>query len=147
MAHCEALDAPEARQAALNLGGIAREDGLREPLDLRGSVPLARGGRPQGGSKSRRDGLMVPAGHACSLPCVPDGRGLPGLILPGDDVVAEGDALVADLDVRPRDQLPHLAARLAAERATIVHLPHQVSTIAFFVDVRDARLWGHVSHA
>jgi DNA methylase len=46
---------------------------------------------------------------------------LPGLQVPEDDVVTEGNALVADLDVRAGDQLPHLAARLAAERAAIVH--------------------------
>ena len=35
----------------------------------------------------------------------------------GDDVVAEPDALVADVDRRPRDQLAHLALPLAAEGA------------------------------
>src|SRR5262249_7357116 len=36
-------------------------------------------------------------------------------VLLGDDVVAELDALVADVDRRPRDELAHLALALATE--------------------------------
>ena len=39
------------------------------------------------------------------------------VVLLGDDVVAELDALVADVDRRPGDELPDLALGLAAERA------------------------------
>ena len=42
------------------------------------------------------------------------GRGRQLLV---DDLVAEIDALVADVDARARDQLLHLALRLAAEAA------------------------------
>src|SRR5262249_37962563 len=49
-------------------------------------------------------------------------RTLGGLFL-GEDVVAQPDALVADEDPRPGDELAHLASTLAAERAVeIVHL-------------------------
>src|SRR5215468_3323095 len=41
-------------------------------------------------------------------------------MLLGDDVVAELDALVADVDRRPCDELAHLALGLAAERAAQV---------------------------
>jgi hypothetical protein len=47
------------------------------------------------------------------------GRGGDGLLLVtllGDDVVAEVDALVADVDRRPRDQLANLVLALTAER-------------------------------
>ena len=45
----------------------------------------------------------------------------------GDDVVAELDALVADVDARSGDQLLHLLLRLAAEAAL-----HQVATVSEF---------------
>ncbi len=38
--------------------------------------------------------------------------------LVGDDLVAEVDALVGDVDARAGDQLRHLSLRLAAEGAT-----------------------------
>src|SRR3989304_6176730 len=40
-----------------------------------------------------------------------------GLVLPGDDVVAELDALVADVDRGTRDELANLVLRLSAEGA------------------------------
>ena len=43
----------------------------------------------------------------------------------GDDVVAQLDALVADVDTRPGDQLLHLLLRLAAEAAL-----HQIATVS-----------------
>jgi len=42
------------------------------------------------------------------------------VMLLGDDVVGEFDALVADVDSRAGDELPHLALGLAAERAAQV---------------------------
>src|SRR5690606_38445033 len=45
------------------------------------------------------------------------------LDLLGDDVVAQPDALIADVDRRPRDELLHLLLRLAAEGAGEVGLP------------------------
>ncbi len=45
----------------------------------------------------------------------------------GDDVVAELDALVADVDTRPGDQLLDLLLRLAAEAAL-----HQIATVSEF---------------
>src|SRR5262249_48354753 len=44
-------------------------------------------------------------------------RGLLLSVFLGDDVVAELDALVADVDGRPRDELLHLPLALAAEGA------------------------------
>ena len=54
------------------------------------------------------------------------GPALVPLRLLGDDVVAEPDALVADVDGRPGDELAHLALPLAAERAG------QVSVLVLF---------------
>src|SRR5690606_28613653 len=42
------------------------------------------------------------------------------LVLLGDDVVAEPNALVADVDGRSCDQLPNLPLRLAAEGAGVI---------------------------
>jgi hypothetical protein len=51
------------------------------------------------------------------------GQGLFLVAFLGDDVVAEIDALVADVDRRPRDQLAHLVLALAAERADEIARP------------------------
>ena len=59
-------------------------------------------------------------------------RGLGELLC--DDVVTQVDALIADVDPRPRDELLHLLLRLSAEAALhevapLTELGHQVSPL------------------